>query len=227
MPDLVHLEVTKRGGTAIRRWRAGEARYGVFDLSPVQREGVLTGVRLRYQFLAEADLRNADLRCVDLTGTVLAGADLRCADLSGANLHRVDLRGANLGAARLGGDERFALPIAGTYTTGVPLNQFAFTDFRYAHFDGTYVDNANLSNAIGLATALHSGPSYISQSTLKRSRGALPVTFLQGCGFSDWEIEASSLYRDEITAAELGDIVYRLHDLRHTRAIQYFSSFIS
>ena len=59
------------------------------------------------------------------------------------------------------------------------------------------------------------------------SHGALPEGFLRGCGLSDWEIEASKLYRTDLTNEEIGDSLYRIHDLRAHQAIQISPLFIS
>ena len=44
---------------------------------------------------------------------------------------------------------------------------------------------------------------------------------------NDWEIESAKLYQPELSAKEIDDILYRVHDLRVHQAIQYYSVFIS
>jgi hypothetical protein len=57
--------------------------------------------------------------------------------------------------------------------------------------------------------------------------GGLPDVFLRGCGLADWEIEAARLYSPKLTGQEIGDILYKLHDLRAHRPIQICPLFIS
>lgn len=61
----------------------------------------LSRARLRYRYLAGANLSGADLSGADLTFVDLSGADLSGANLVGANLHRANLQGANLSEADL------------------------------------------------------------------------------------------------------------------------------
>lgn len=81
----------------------------------------LRGIDLHGIALNGADLRNADLRGVDLSGAKLFGVDLRNAKLDGADLRGAavsgcDLRGATLTNANLDG-----LKLTGTSVRGVTL----------------------------------------------------------------------------------------------------------
>ena len=51
----------------------------------------LSGANLSCANLSDADLRDANLSCANLSGADLRGADLSCADLSGADLRDADL----------------------------------------------------------------------------------------------------------------------------------------
>jgi hypothetical protein len=85
----------------------------------------------------------------------------------------------------------------------------------------------DLSVAKGLETIKHEAPSTIGIDTLQRSQGNIPAVFLRGCGLSDWEIEAAKLYRPGLSHEKIGDIIYRIHDLRAHQAIQVNSLFVS
>ena len=92
--------------------------------------------------------------------------DLSAANLSEVHLDFADLSGADLRAANL----------------------------RAAYLEDTVFTNVDLSEAIGLETCVHHGPSSVDLRTLERS-GLLPDEFLRGVGFSDSYIEyLSSLF---------------------------------
>jgi uncharacterized protein YjbI with pentapeptide repeats len=99
--------------------------------------------------LSRADLRNANLRGIDLRSRRFYGADLSGADLSGADLrdanmygadlrhaylHGADLRGANLGGANLGN----------AFLGGADLRGAAL---RGANLAWSYLGRADLSDA--------------------------------------------------------------------------------
>jgi uncharacterized protein YjbI with pentapeptide repeats len=107
-----------------------------------------------------------DLSRADLRGARLSGADLSGADLSGARLSEADLSGADLSGAHLRGAD-----LTGADLTG-------------AHLHATSFGNTNLSDAHGLETCKHLGPSYLDHFTLIHS-GGLPDAFLRGCGWPD------------------------------------------
>jgi len=81
------------------------------------------------------------------------------ADLSGADLSGANLSGANLIAASLTG-----------------------TNFDRATFSFTAIGNCDLSEAIGLNSAIHDGPSSIGVDTVFKSQGRIPDQFLRAAG---------------------------------------------
>ncbi|MBI2322065.1 MAG: toll/interleukin-1 receptor domain-containing protein [Chloroflexi bacterium] len=94
---------------------------------------------------AQADLGEATLRRVLLTGADLSGANLSEANLRGAHFTATDLRGANLRGACL----------------------------SRALFAATTLGDVDLSDVVGLATVSHLAPSTIGVDTLIASfRGA-------------------------------------------------------
>jgi TIR domain/Pentapeptide repeats (8 copies) len=142
--------------------------------------------RFRRANLREANLREADLRGTDLRGTDLRRANLSDANLSGANLSGANLSGANLTRAYL----------SDANLSGASLGQtiFADVDFRTVK---------------GLNQVEHTGPSEVSISTLYRSEGQIPESFLRGCGVPELLIE----YLPSLIGA--------------FQPIQYYSCFIS
>jgi uncharacterized protein YjbI with pentapeptide repeats len=92
MPNDEHVAVLGRGAAAWNAWRA--ENRGTADLA----QAGLRGLDLSGYDLSRADLRGADLR-----GTNLSGADLSGARLEGANLFKAVLDGADLAGAFLHG----------------------------------------------------------------------------------------------------------------------------
>ena len=125
-------------------------------------------------------------------------ANLTEADLRGSSLVEVDLRGATLVEADL---------------MGAFLNDTVFA-------------NTILTGAKGLEHCQHFGPSTIDHRTLRKNPN-FPLEFLQGCGFSDLEIEFYKLYQKDLSPGQITDIGKHIIDLRSDPAIQYHSCFIS
>ncbi|MES9918539.1 MAG: toll/interleukin-1 receptor domain-containing protein, partial [Candidatus Thiodiazotropha sp. 4PDIV1] len=144
------------------------------------------------------DLRGAILKGLDFTDAMLTWSDFTGADLSNSTLHKAllgkcDFSNANLSGAYLG-----AVKFCGARLVQANLSE--------SQVHSTLFINCDLSDAIGLKTCRHTGPSYLDHDTAQMS-GPLPLVFLQGCGLSDQQI-------DYLNAL-------------HTQAIQYYSCFIS
>jgi hypothetical protein len=77
-----------------------------------------------------------------------------------------------------------------------------------------------------LTSCTHDAPSFIDHATLSNFRD-LPIAFLLGCGFQDWQIEAAKLLRKDLSPSEITEISYRVHDLRTTSPIVVTNLFIS
>ena len=90
---------------------------------------LLTGVNLKGADLRESDLKNVDLRRTNLSGADLRGANLRDSDLSEADLSGADLSVANLSNA----------DFKGAILTG--------TDLSYANLSDADLSGADLSGA--------------------------------------------------------------------------------
>lgn len=106
-----------------------------------------------------ADLARADFTDTDLRGAILADADLSEADFSRANLKSASLRGAIVNRTGFKGANLQSALVA--YTK--------FTD-------------CDLSEARGLDSIRHDGPSSIGIDTIYRSNGQIPEKFLRECG---------------------------------------------
>ena len=164
----------------------------------VLRDADLSEAKLDNAALNEANLNDAKLNnsyalATNFFNCSLRNADLTHADLYHANLGYARLRNANLTNANLS----FANLAEASLSGAILAN---------ASFSETILGNTDLTNAIGLETCRHSGPSILDFGTLERS-GPLPLTFLRGLGLPD-------------------SLIDYLPSLRN-RAIQYFSCFIS
>ena len=115
--------------------------------------------------LIKANLSEANLIWADLIKADLSEANLNWANLSGANLSGANLSGANLIGANLHG-----------------------ADFSNADLIETVFGNTDLTDAKGLDTCIHHGPSTLDHRTLERS-GELPLVFLRGCGLPEMLID--------------------------------------
>jgi hypothetical protein len=113
-----------------------------------------------------------DLHLADLSGANLSRADLHRADVINADLSYADLSGAKLSGA--------GLVFANFRSANV--ERANFTDSRMT---GTVFADVDLSQAKGLETVQHTGPSTIGFDTVQRSRGKIPEVFLRGAGVSD------------------------------------------
>jgi TIR domain/Pentapeptide repeats (8 copies) len=92
----------------------------------------------------------------------LSGVNLSGANLEGFILVGTDLRGSDLSAANLRG-----------------------VDVSGANVGGTIFQNVDLSSVTGLDVVNHFGRSAVSISTLYRSHGRIPDSFLRGCRVPD------------------------------------------
>ncbi len=125
------------------------------------------------------DLAYADLSGIDLSGIDLSEADLSEADLSDSLISRANLSRANLSRANLS----WAV-LSGAVLSGAILFETGFADI-------------DLTNATGLETCVHHGPSILDHRTLVQS-GELPLAFLRGCGLPDTIIDIIPALRGSV-----------------------------
>src|SRR5262249_26215345 len=99
------------------------------------------------------------------------GAHLTRATLLRASFYRATLTEADLTEADLTRATLIGATLTGATLTGATLNETVFS-------------NTDLTDAKGLDSCVHSGPSTIDHRTLLKS-GQLPPAFLRGCGLPD------------------------------------------
>ena len=202
MANDEQLAILQQGVDAWNKWRQenpdigknpqGMIRAGT-DTWVAARSGIdLNGADLSGADLSGADLSQTTLNGADLSGAILREAVLRDAGLIWANLSQADLSRADLSQARL----------IEANLSGAVLNKAALTE---THLHQTSFTNIDLTDTIGLETCLHVGPSPIDHQTFSRSSN-LPVSFLRGCGLSDWAIEAIKLYQPGLSPKEVTDM---------------------
>jgi hypothetical protein len=217
MANPEHVKRLRRGTEIWNRWREENAeinpdltgaqlaryRHNIFgkrlsyNLGHLNlRATFLQGADLSYANLSEADLTGANLKEANLDHVDLANSRLRKARFTAANLAYANLANANLDQAYLDGTNLTSAVLDGTSLTEALVGRTTFADI-------------NLSGVRHLDTVQHSGPSEISVSTLYKSGGRIPESFLRGCGIPhDFIVFLPSL----IGAQE---------------AIQFYSCFIS
>jgi uncharacterized protein YjbI with pentapeptide repeats len=175
MANEEHLKILKQGVKVWNRWREEHPEIRPIidriDLTVSDLVGVnLSGANLIRTTLSFSQMRNANLRRADLSAAVFISADLSHANLSDTKLIWTVFNHSSL--------------------DGVIFEQ--------AEFGDTIISDTDLSNAIGLDTCKHIGPSTIDHRTLIKS-GRLPLNFLRGCGLPDTLIEyLPSLLNDPI-----------------------------
>ncbi|MCA9893151.1 MAG: toll/interleukin-1 receptor domain-containing protein [Anaerolineae bacterium] len=186
------LAILKQGVNVWNQWRKENHDFHPDFSDADLRDYKLNGADLRYAdlsgailtdvWLSRADLFECDLNRANLTGAFLNSAKLISADLSNsilkdAVLDYADLSGADLCCTDLSG--------ADLEHTNLTLVNVDRTKIAYAKFASTMMVNVNLSNALGLDSAIHLGPSIIDIDTLYKSGGNIPEVFLRGCGVRD------------------------------------------
>ena len=199
MANLEYLQILNDGVNVWNEWRV-KHQIRRPDFSGVN----LAGANLNGIDFNGANLKGANLNKAILYSAALVLADLTAADLRNANLSGADLNGANLTGAKLSG-ARF---------DGALIGQTDFID-------------VNLREARWLDLTHHYRPSEISLSTLKRSEGQISEVFLRHCGLTDWEIEATRFYRNDLSSAEITELAYKIVGTRSDPQIQFYSCFIS
>ncbi|HKY39634.1 MAG TPA: toll/interleukin-1 receptor domain-containing protein [Polyangiaceae bacterium] len=219
--DGVNLTACSLRGTQFNRCgMAGALFYRAQLTGAGFADAVLRGASFEEANLLAAELDGADLTQANLRDARLSDASLRNATLSGANFEGTNLSRTNLTGANLKG-----------------------ADLSYAKMSATKLHRADLSEAVlghtllarlefrfdrtMLASITHRGPSSLGLDTMIRSRGQLPVEFLQGCGLAEWEIELAALYNPDISASEAAEVTTRAHHLRIGAPIQIHPLFIS
>jgi|HubBroStandDraft_6_1064221.scaffolds.fasta_scaffold63259_2 hypothetical protein len=186
--------------------RQGVDRWNTWRKENPQRTVHLDRADLSGRDLSQADLSDAHLDKTDFSGADLSRADLSWAKLGGARLTGTQMRGtrlgvahligANLRGAQLGGAVLESATIIGADLSEADLSEanliqvnfskvkLAKSNFHQATLSLTVFGDVDLSEATGLHTCQHLGPTTIDHRTIARS-WPLPVSFLRGCGLPE------------------------------------------
>lgn len=167
MADEKQFNILKQGVKTWNQWRKDNPEI-VPDLSGAFLDSEdLRGVNLNNVNLSKAQLSLANFFRADLIGANLEGADLQATDFRDADLSNANLRGTYLG---------------GTNLTGAFLYG---TDFHEATLNATIFGSNDLSEAKGLDSVNHGGPSVFGVDTFYHSKGSIPESLLRGAGIPE------------------------------------------
>src|SRR5579883_2083019 len=144
------------------------------------------------------DLRNADLKAVNLSGVDLIRADLREADLSGANLDNAVLVEADLSGVNLSGANFSFADLEGANLSHTNMN---YTDLQGARLVGSDLSNTDLTEA------------YLNEAYLNEAN--LTDTNLCGANLTRVDFTKANLTRTNFTQAIIGWTRFRNVDLRY------------
>jgi uncharacterized protein YjbI with pentapeptide repeats len=217
-----HLIGADFSGAQLSGAHLDQANLSGADLS----EACLSGANLNQTALIWADLSQADLSQADLSQASLCEADLSQANFSQANFSQADLFRANLSGADLSQANLIWADLSQANLSQANLSQanlnwgkLVEANFSKAVLGLTSLGDIDLSMVKGLDSVEHRGPSTIGMDTLSRSRGQIPDVFLQGCGFSDVQIETAKLNNPDLTVEQITAITYKIQELQLEHAI--------
>jgi uncharacterized protein YjbI with pentapeptide repeats len=167
--DQEQVKLLKRSVEEWNEWRKKNPNTRP-DLSKADLSGAnLIRANLRWVNFCEANLRRTLLGETDLSMAVLFKADLSGANLVRANLLLTQLSKADLSKTVL-------------WETLFLITQVIEADLSHARVGDTTFSDTDLSEAKGLDSIIHGGPSTIGIDTIYKSRGKIPKSFLIGAG---------------------------------------------
>lgn len=168
---------------------------------------------LSFANLSEADLGKTDLSEADLSRVNLSRADFSEADLSEADLRRADLSDATLSGADLPGVNFTIATLAGADLSGADLPEvnLAAADLPEVNLSRTDLSGANFSGA-NLSSA-HIPRANLSGASL--SRADLQEADLFNADFSEADLSAADLSRANIDDTDMTEIRARNATLRN------------
>lgn len=220
MSNSDHVKVLSEGTSSWNLWRESNPNIKP-DLSGLELNNiVLSTTNSAYAKMPgiQINLKDADLSRVKWLNCELKGANLQNtkldnADLTGSNLRRSDLRGTRIYKCRL-------------LSVNLTLARMYKTEIIESIIWETIFSRVDLSNVTGLDTCKYPGPSLVDNKTLTNSK-KIPLSFLQGIGLNDWQIETSKLNDRNLTKTQITDICYEVIKLRSDPTLQFYSCFIS
>ena len=178
MADEEHVILLKQGTVAWNAWREENP-----DIFPDLDSADLRNADLRSMNLTRANFSNANLRDAQLNGTNLKGASFRDANLSGANFSLADFSGAYLSRA-----------------------DFSDADLRHANFSQADLFSAHLRRA-NLSGSNFTG-AYLSRtdfSGVQFSGANLSHAFLRDADLSRADLSKSKLCNADLRTSALID----------------------
>ena len=138
---------------------------------------------------------NPDLKELKFRNKHLIGADFNNSDLKGSKFRLAFMMNATLRGSDLRETIFQKMSLKGVDFSGVSIGSTLFI-------------NVDLSDSLGLELIKHRGPSYIDISTIIRSRGNIPQSFLRGCGIPNNFIEYISSLTTQCADTVGRDLVY-------------------
>ncbi|HVF67561.1 MAG TPA: toll/interleukin-1 receptor domain-containing protein [Pyrinomonadaceae bacterium] len=197
MANLEQLEILKQGVEVWNKWRASNT-----PVYPNLSRASLRSARLGGVILSDADMFKADLQYSDLMQAFLIQAKIREADFSHttldgalfsyATLFYTKLQGATLRGSYLNGADLTGVDLTDADLSGADLTSTNLVSARLkgANFSNAIVSHTtfsgvDLSEARGLESVRHFGPSSVGVDTLYKSRSNIPEKFLRGCGIPE------------------------------------------
>lgn len=139
---MIHEIATPRSHVDItKKYASGDRNFEKADL----KQADLRGVDLSF-----ANLRGADLRKADLSHSILIGADLQGAKLDRATLNGARLQGANLSETSITWGLLMAADLSGANLQGASLDAANLTQstLQGANLSGTYLNSADLRETV-------------------------------------------------------------------------------
>lgn len=194
----VNLQYARLMGANLQSAHISRANLSHADMTLANMPGCslirsdLSSSHLGRALLSGANLSYSGLQYVNLEGANLSGANLSYTDLSWGNLTGANLRGANLTATSLKLADLTGADLRGATFSGADLESAVFLNTSLGF---TRLVNCDLSMAIGLDMAVHSGPSAITLDTIARSGGRISRAFLAGAGVAEPLLAAQEVMR--------------------------------
>ena len=219
MANDAHLKILKEGVRAWNKWR-GENPAIRPDLAGIEPQwgktfqgelsartfpgrtfqGNLTGQTFPKRTFPGRNFRREPLQA-NLDEAILSGADL--SEHSTTFPTRTSLR-PNLYGTKLYRGEPFRTRLSGANLYGTNLSGADLTGMYLR----TILGNVDLSEAKGLETVVHAGPSTIGIDSIFRSKGKIPEVFLREGGCS-----GRIHHLHEVTGSESHRVLFLLHQL--------------